>query len=203
MFQQSSVSHLQLCVTCTGGSFTTESQWLRLNLRLFSCLLRLNVVCACVRASGVFLLPPKLKFGVDSCVIGGLERATEAPPRCLSCHVGGVDLVILWESKVPLTAAWGVIHRAAHEEGRGASHIVCNATYEPGRRPRAMWKRVTVTLWPSVNCLYTYKDNFARGQSVFKRTILSVTTSQTIIIPTNSTVIILLVSTTTWLIRCD
>lgn len=59
---------------------------------------------------------PKLKFGIRSRVIGGLERATEPPPRCLSCHVGGVDLVILWESKVPLTAAWGVIHRAAHDE---------------------------------------------------------------------------------------
>lgn len=64
-----------------------------------------------------------------------------------------------------------------------------------------MWKRVTVTLWPSVNCLYRHKDNFARGQSVFKCANLSVTTCQSIIIHTNSRVIILLVSTMTWLIQ--
>lgn len=71
--------------------------------------------------------PPEPKFGVHSCVIGGLERAAEPPPRCLSCHVGGVDLAILWESKVPLTAAWGVIHRAAHEEGRGGGWVGARA----------------------------------------------------------------------------
>lgn len=129
--------------------------------------LRLDCVCVYVRESGVFFfffLSLKLKFGVHSCVIGGLERATEPPPRCLSCHVGGVDLVILWESKVPLTAAWGVIHRAPHEEGRGASHIVCNATYELGWRPPGNVKKgVMGILWPSVNCLYRHKVNFARG----------------------------------------
>lgn len=148
MFQQESVSHLQLCLTCAGGSFTFQSRnlqsnsdrdWTRVS---FWCPPPRLCVYVCVRERGVFFFfSLKLKFGVHSCVIGGLERATEPQPRCLSCHVGGVDLVILWESKVPLTAAWGVIHRAPHEEGRGASHIVCNATYELGWRPRATWKR--------------------------------------------------------------
>lgn len=68
---------------------------------------------------GVFPPAPKLKFGANPRVIGGLERDSQPPPGCLSCHVGGVDLVILWESKVPLTAAGGVIHRAPNEEGMG------------------------------------------------------------------------------------
>lgn len=137
-------------------------------------------MCVCLRVVFFFFFSPKLKFGIHSGVIGGLERATEPPPRCLSCHVGGVDLVILWESKVPLTAVWGVIHRAAHEEGRGGggSHIVYSATYELG------WSWI---LWLSVNCLYRHKDNFARGHSIFKHATLPVTTSQALIIPPTQT----------------
>lgn len=80
-------------------------------------------VCAC---EWVFFPPaPKLKFGANPGVIGGLERDSQPPPGCFSCHVGGVDLVRLWESKVPLTAAGGVIHRAPNEEGRGGGLEHC------------------------------------------------------------------------------
>lgn len=120
-----SVSHLQPWATCTGRSFTF---WLW-NLQSHSdrrLYLMSSAEIVCVRA--VLFFPPssplKPKFGVHSRVIGGLERATEPPPCCLSCHVGGVDLVILWESKVPLTAVWGVIHRAALEEG-GQRGVAC------------------------------------------------------------------------------
>lgn len=70
----------------------------------------------------------------------------------------------------------------------------------PGQRE----KGVMVILWLSVNCLCRHKDKFARGQSIFKRATLPVTTSQTLIIPPhpNSVVHILPVSTTTGLMHC-
>lgn len=54
----------------------------------------------------------------------GEGRSGTARACCLSCHVGGVDWVILWESKVPFTAARGVIHRAPLGSTQGGYHTL-------------------------------------------------------------------------------
>lgn len=54
-----------------------------------------------------------------------------ACPRCLSCHVGGVNWVITWESKVPFSSARGDIRKAPFGLAQGGpSHFcICEAVW--------------------------------------------------------------------------
>lgn len=84
--------------------------------------------------------------------LGGASSAA-ARARCLSCHVGGVDWVILWESKVPFTAARGVIHRAPLGSAQGGHHTLSpqsRLTYEPQGRAEERWQCGVEILHPAV-----------------------------------------------------